>query len=248
MSAATKRLQLHCHLLQLKHGSSANESPPYVRPGMRGPGGNRTHTVCLEGSHAEPLTPQTLGNELVNMRGGPFYGNRGHRPFARAVGVEPTSHGFGDRCAPRRNPFARIRYHTLVVAGKGLNQIFWEAFYDDGWASSELGHRYGQLNRDALRRFSLRTNSRILVSLDMTSERPGNSLIYRRRSTLGNRGLLVSYLVGWVPQGPLWAVEESSLAVFTSPRFVPGDRLLHPAEPIRHEGELWDLPSGLVIP
>lgn len=117
---------------------------------------------------------------------------------------------------------------------------------DDGWATSELGHRYGQLDRATLRRFILRTSARVLVALDMTIQRPASGLVYRRRSTVSGGVLSVSYLAGWVP-GPLWAV-DSNLHVSMSPGFVPGDVLFHPVVPLPDEGELWALPTRLITP
>lgn len=133
-----------------------------------------------------------------------------------------------------------------------IQTIFWEAHYIDGTHISEArGAKYSQIDRANLRTFLLRDNEGPLVELAAEEGRTGWNLVYRRRTTLiPGQGQSVVYMLGWVPMGPIIAVDSDNFQIYQASSFIPNDPMFYP--PVQHawEGERWGIehPSMIVNP
>lgn len=139
--------------------------------------------------------------------------------------------------------------------------VFWEAVYDDGTLYREAdGGKYGNIDRNRLRSFRLVTPGENIVELFCSNGATGWNLVYRRRTVMKlGVGRQVWFIVGFVPQGPIYAVQPESLQIVQSDHFESSGPLAH-VSPIVDEGEHWDnqhmiyrsdavlLPNSITLP
>lgn len=121
--------------------------------------------------------------------------------------------------------------------------VSWEAVYDDGHVYREKdGGVYGQIERARLREFKLVAPGEVLLSLPASHGRTGWNLVYRRRTIIGvGSAKQVWFVVGWVPQGPIFSIQPETLQVLQADRFESGAGPLGTVQPRPQEGETWDL-------
>lgn len=131
-----------------------------------------------------------------------------------------------------------------------IDTIWWEVTYDDGTKLLESrGAKYEQINRERLASFLLRDAEGPIVELTPEGTRTGHNLVYRRR-TVSIQGFQpeVVYVLGWVPQGSIFAVAPESNEVWESKEWMIGDPVFYP--PMPHSFERWtvDQPARIVNP
>lgn len=131
-----------------------------------------------------------------------------------------------------------------------IETIWWEATYTDGTTVSETrGATYSTLDRRKLKSFLLRDAEGPIVELTPDGNRTGHNLVYRRR-TVSIDGFQPEtvYVLGWIPQGPIFGVAPESLEVWEAPGWTIGDPVFYP--PIPHLFERWtvDNPTRVVNP
>lgn len=122
-----------------------------------------------------------------------------------------------------------------------IQTIYWEVDYDGtGHLSEAMGATYADIDRERLQAFRLRDNEGPIIELTPEGDRTGQNLVYRRRTVLSPiQGSKVVYIVGWVPMGPIWAVDSETLQVYQTPSFVNGDSVFYPPAPNSKLGERW---------
>ena len=127
-----------------------------------------------------------------------------------------------------------------------LDSIWFEVDYKDGRTEYEhQGLAYKNIDRENLVRFRLRDKDGPILVLETDHIRTGWNLVWRRRVALDtDGGRTVWYIVGWVPMGPILAVEQGKLELLQSDSFLPGDPVLYPVQQHPHEGELWPQPDA----
>ncbi len=134
------------------------------------------------------------------------------------------------------------------LPAKTIDTIWWEVAYTDGTSISEAkGAKYGDIDRTKLSTFLLRGKDGPIVELSVEDGRTGQNLIYRRRTALGRGSLKVVYVLGWVPQGPILAVDVETERVGQVEYFTPGDPIFYPPSPRPYEGETWTMPNATRI-
>ena len=131
---------------------------------------------------------------------------------------------------------------------KSIDTIWWEVHYSDGTSISEAkGASYKNIDRTKLSTFLLRGKDGPIVELSVEDGRTGQNLIYRRRTTLGRGSLKVVYVLGWIPQGPIFVVDMETQRVGQVEYFTPGDPIFYPPSPRLYEGEKWTMPNATRI-
>lgn len=127
-----------------------------------------------------------------------------------------------------------------------LETVWFEVDYKDG--RTEYEHRgltYKEIDRENLVRFRLQDGDGPLLVLETDHIRTGWNLVWRRRVALDtNGGQGVYYLVGWVPMGPILAVQEKGLQLLEYPMFEEGHPIFYPPVQHPHEGERWPQPGA----
>lgn len=134
-----------------------------------------------------------------------------------------------------------------------LQTIYWEAEYETGSISEARGARYKDIDRARLTLFRVRDNEGPLVELPVEHGRTGWNLVYRRRTTIytvGEMRASVIYLLGWVPQGPILAIDSTTYQIYQAEAFVSGDPIFYPPVPNPAEGERWAIanPAKIINP
>ena len=125
-----------------------------------------------------------------------------------------------------------------------LDACWWEAEYFDGVVYSEThGAAYGKIDRPELRYFRIRDKGDIIVQLEAEAGRTGWNLFYRRRTVRSADTTKTMYVLGWVPQGPLLAVDPTDTKIYTAETFVPGHPIFYPPVQAAHLGERWTIPK-----
>jgi len=133
-------------------------------------------------------------------------------------------------------------------SSRTIETIWWEVAYADGTSISEAkGASYASINRAALSRFTLRGKQGPIAELSAENGRTGHNLVYRRRTALGEGSLRVVYVLGWVPQGPILAVDMQSEQIYSAVEFIPGDPVFYPPTPEPDKGERWTVPNPTTI-
>lgn len=126
-----------------------------------------------------------------------------------------------------------------------LDTIWFEVDYKDG--RTEYEHRglsYGKIDRENLLRFRLKDNKGPLLVLETDEIRTGWNLVWRRRVTLDSSGGKATYyVVGWVPMGPILAVDEDGEELIQHEMFEPGHPIFYPPQQHPWEGERWPIPN-----
>lgn len=134
-----------------------------------------------------------------------------------------------------------------------LDTIWFEVTYLDGTTRSEMsGLTYADINRGNLGAFRLRDGDGPVIELTPEDGRNGHNLVYRRRTILGPDGDLTKpftvYILGWIPQGPVFAVEQGTFQIYQADSFLPGDRMFYPPQPAPYEGWHVHNPTRIVNP
>lgn len=126
----------------------------------------------------------------------------------------------------------------------GISPFWWEVEYDDGTTYSEAqGGTYRNINRERLRHFRFRDGTGPIIELTAEDGRTGWNLVWRRRKAkLGETDQTKDiYVMGWVPQGPIMAVDTHEEKVYHAERFIPGDPIFYPPAQHPYEGERWPI-------
>jgi hypothetical protein len=124
-----------------------------------------------------------------------------------------------------------------------IETIWWEVTYGDGTTHSEArGAQYKDIDRTNLASFLLRDNEGPIVELTPDGQRTGHNLVYRRRvvSIQGFQPETV-YVLGWIPQGPIFGIAPDSHEVWESPEWIVGDSVFYP--PVPYLFERWTVDS-----
>lgn len=115
--------------------------------------------------------------------------------------------------------------------------VYWNALYADGTGLSEsLGHKYSAIDRNALVSFQIVGPWGLILQVDVGDGRHGRNLVWRRRRGLSHDGQYKEWqLVGWVPMGPVWAIDPLTGNKTVTDKFKVGSPLFYPPDPV--EGE-----------
>jgi hypothetical protein len=102
--------------------------------------------------------------------------------------------------------------------------VSWEAESLDGSVLRERdGAKYGEIDRSNLKSFRLVSPGEILLEAPMKDGRTGRDLCYRRRTRIshgiGDTPKDVWFLIGFVPMGPVMALNPMSMEYQTALRF-----------------------------
>jgi hypothetical protein len=129
-----------------------------------------------------------------------------------------------------------------------MDAISWEAEYADGTVLREINDgRYQDINREQLKSFRLVSPGEVVIELFAGGSRTGHNLCYRRRTGLTQGGTRRTwYILGWVPQGPVYAIDPKHREAYTLPAFKEGDALLYPPAPIPEAGERFTLTEKIM--
>lgn len=118
---------------------------------------------------------------------------------------------------------------------------FWEAEYQDGTVHREAdGFNYRNLQRHALTKFRLVYQGETIFETTPPNGASGHNFVYRRRTSIGPDRSVVLVL-GWIPDGPAFAVDVSNGTCRVSEEgFVVTDPELYPPEPMPGEAFFVD--------
>lgn len=119
------------------------------------------------------------------------------------------------------------------------SQVTWEATYTDGTVYRESeGGAYRGIDRNLLKSFRIVAPGLTLLEIFAQDGRTGHNLCYRRRTGITQGGKrLVWFIVGWVPQGPIYGVDVANEEIVTAPGFAVGNPVFYPPAPMEEEGE-----------
>ena len=132
-----------------------------------------------------------------------------------------------------------------------LDIMWFEAEYSDGRIHSETtGLTYAKIDRANLQKFRIRDAEGSIIELEVGNGRNGWNLVWRKRTVELDQERANIYLVGWVPNGPIFAVDERTQAVYQAQFFIPGDPVFYPPVPNKAQGEIWPIenPTRIVNP
>jgi hypothetical protein len=116
----------------------------------------------------------------------------------------------------------------------------WEVLYTDGSRYAEReGGLYRGIDRARLQSFSIVMGGDTLMEAFPPAGATGLNLCYRRRTQAG-RGRRVLFVIGWVPMGPVIAIDPAAGSYETAPYFTQGGDLAAPVA-IPSEGERFTL-------
>jgi hypothetical protein len=114
----------------------------------------------------------------------------------------------------------------------------WEAVYFDGTVYREnQGGRYELIDRDNLRAFRLVCAGELLLELPCRDGRNGRSLVYRRRTVMRSDASGTIFVVGFVPLGPVVALDPERGRIYEERAFTYSDALFSP--PVALDCEPW---------
>lgn len=117
--------------------------------------------------------------------------------------------------------------------------VTWEVLYTDGTLLREVeGAVYGAIDRARLRSFRLTAAGETLVEAFPPVGATGRNLLYRRRTAAGG-GRTVMHVIGWVPMGPVLALDAAHESYRTEPYFRWGLGDFDPPVPRPSEGEVF---------
>lgn len=115
--------------------------------------------------------------------------------------------------------------------------VTWEAIYRDGTTLRERdGALYAGIDRSLLKSFRLVSPGEILVELPVSSPRTGWNLVYRRRTihNFGN-GRQVWFLTGFIPMGPVVAIQPETEQIMKADHLTSGAGPLGQVQPTPEE-------------
>ena len=122
--------------------------------------------------------------------------------------------------------------------------VSWEAVYDNGVVDRERdGVRYAHINRARLKSFRLVSPGEIICEMPATDGRTGHNLVYRRRTIVRSGSREVWFLVGWIPMGPVVAIQPETARFLKADTFHVGGGPLGAVHPLPEEG--WLLAHGV---
>jgi hypothetical protein len=129
-----------------------------------------------------------------------------------------------------------------------LDVMWFEVEYADGRIHSETtGLTYAKIDRASLKKFRIVDNVGPLVELEVGDDRTGWNVVWRKRTVEIEKQVVNVYVLGWVPNGPIFAVDERTQAVYQAPFFIPGDAVFYPPVPNRLQGEVWPITKSARI-
>lgn len=119
--------------------------------------------------------------------------------------------------------------------------VKWEVEYNDGTFAREAeGASYGAIDRARFKKFNL-VNDQGVVIFDTWAPagKSGNNFVYRRRTRIMENGQrLVIFVLGWLPDGPAFAINVADGTYRELPNgFHANDPDLYPPDPM--PGEAW---------
>lgn len=119
--------------------------------------------------------------------------------------------------------------------------VRWQVEYDNGTFDQEYqGKTYGGIDRARLKKFQLvNETGTVIFETWPPPGKNGHNFIYRRRTRIMEGGRkLTLFVLGWLPDGPAYAVnvEDGSYRV-SETGFIIGDPDMYPPDPM--PGELW---------
>lgn len=122
--------------------------------------------------------------------------------------------------------------------------VFWEVEYANGTTLREGqdGLTYGGINRATLKKFKLvNTEGTVIFETWPPPGKNGHNFVYRRRTRIMENGQKMTlFVLGWLPDGPAFAIDVNSGEYRQSEvGFIVGDADLYPPDPM--PGELWFL-------
>lgn len=128
-----------------------------------------------------------------------------------------------------------------------FEQVWWEVGYTDGTTISELrGAKYENIDRTRFATFTLHAKDiGPIVQLAPEDDRSGQNLVYRKRTVWLDEQAVDVYIVGWVPQGPIFAFSAEGDLLDHKPSFVYGHPVFYP--PLAHASERWYLEAQTKI-
>lgn len=132
-----------------------------------------------------------------------------------------------------------------------LDSMWFEVEYVDGHTASETtGLTYAAIDRANLTMFRIVDKNGPLIELQTEGDRTGWNLIWRKRTVERALKRATVYLVGWVPMGPLLAVDEGTFQIYQAASFIPGDAMFYPPVPNPRQNERWQIanPTRIVNP
>ncbi len=132
-----------------------------------------------------------------------------------------------------------------------LDSMWFEVEYVDGRTESETaGLTYAAINRGSLKFFRVLDKTGPIIELETDGDRTGWNLIWRKRTVERDKKHVTVYLLGWVPMGPLFAVDESTERIYQAATFVPGNAMFYPPVPNPRQNEKWKIsnPTRIVNP
>lgn len=114
--------------------------------------------------------------------------------------------------------------------------VTWEAVYKGGAIDREReGALYAGIDRSLLSTFRIVAPGEILVEMPIVSPRTGHNLVYRRR-TIMNRGQRhVWFVVGFMPMGPVVAIQPETEQIMKAEKFSEGAGPLGQIQPTPNE-------------
>lgn len=114
--------------------------------------------------------------------------------------------------------------------------VTWEVRYNDGSVDMErAGGRYGNIRRGCLSTFRLVAPDGVLIELSPPFNATGRSLVYRRRiEPMPPRR--VTFVIGWLPMGPVILVDPAAGTFRHEQHFVEGDPDMYPPVLLPEEG------------
>lgn len=132
-----------------------------------------------------------------------------------------------------------------------LDSMWFEVEYMDGHTASETtGLTYSTIDRANLKFFRIVDKTGPVIELETDGSRTGWNIIWRKRTVERDGKRATVYLTGWVPNGPLFAVDEVTERIYQAAHFVPGDPMFYPPVPNPRQNERWQIanPTRIVNP
>jgi hypothetical protein len=129
-----------------------------------------------------------------------------------------------------------------------LDTIRFEVDYDDGRTEYEHnGLTYGQINRPRMTKFRLRDHHGPIFEIGTDETRSGWNFVMRRRTVDENGEKVLYHVLGWIPMGPMWALNTETMNLYQAPMFIPDDPIFYVPQPHPWEGEMWQVTKAAKI-
>ena len=130
-----------------------------------------------------------------------------------------------------------------------MREIWWEVTYRNGLTvSQQRGASYEILDRSNISSFLLRDREGPIVELIAEDGRSGSNLVVRNRTVLIDGFPVEVIVLGWIPQGPIYAIDADAMEVFQSDTFRYGDSVFYPPMPMSFEQWVVEHPTRIINP